>query len=40
KSTLPFTGLDLRWTIAVGLLLMGAGFAIVGLQRRHRRDGS
>ena len=37
-STLPFTGLDLRWTIAVGLLLMGAGFSIVVLQRRQRRD--
>src|SRR6476661_8359674 len=36
-TTPPFTGLDLRWTIAVGLLLMGAGFAIVGVQRRHRR---
>jgi hypothetical protein len=32
--------LDLRWTIAVGLLLMGAGFAIVALQRRQRRGGS
>jgi hypothetical protein len=33
-STLPFTGLDLRWMVAVGLLLMGAGFSIVVVQRR------
>ena len=38
-ATLPFTGLDLRWTIGVGLLLLAAGFSIVGLQHRHRRDG-
>jgi uncharacterized surface anchored protein len=38
-STLPFTGLDLRWTLAAGLLLMGAGFSIVVVQRR-RTDGS
>ena len=38
-STLPFTGLDLRWTLAAGLLLMGAGFSIVLVQRR-RTDGS
>jgi hypothetical protein len=38
-STLPFTGLDLRWTIGMGLLLVGAGFSIVTVQRRHRRDG-
>jgi hypothetical protein len=37
-STLPFTGLDLRWTLGVGLLLMAAGFSIVSVQRRHRRD--
>jgi cytoskeletal protein RodZ len=37
-STLPFTGFDLRWTIGIGLLLMGAGFSIVTVQRRHRRD--
>jgi uncharacterized membrane protein len=35
---LPFTGLDLRWTIGVGLLLMGVGFTIVTMQRRQRRD--
>jgi hypothetical protein len=39
-STLPFTGFDLRWTIGMGLLLVGAGFSIVTIQRRHRRDGS
>jgi uncharacterized membrane protein len=38
-TTLPFTGLDLRWVIVVGVLLMGAGFSIVLVQRRHRRDG-
>lgn len=37
-TTLPFTGLDLRWTIGIGLLLMGAGFLIVTEQRRDRRD--
>jgi cytoskeletal protein RodZ len=39
SSTLPMTGLDLRWTIGMGLLLMGAGFSIVTVQRRHRRHG-
>ena len=38
-ATLPFTGLDLRWTLGMGLLLVGAGFSIVVMQRRHRRDG-
>ncbi len=38
-STLPFTGFDLRWTVGIGLLLMGAGFSIVTVQRRERRDG-
>ena len=37
KTTLPFTGLDLRWTIGVGLLLIGSGLVIVGAQYRHRR---
>jgi uncharacterized surface anchored protein len=36
-STLPFTGFDLRWTVGMGLLLVGAGFSIVTVQRRHRR---
>jgi LPXTG-motif cell wall-anchored protein len=39
ESTLPRTGLDLRWTVGMGLLLIVAGFSIVGLQRRERRDG-
>jgi hypothetical protein len=39
-STLPFTGFDLRWTFGIGLLLIGAGFSIVTVQRRHRRDTS
>jgi uncharacterized surface anchored protein len=38
-STLPFTGFDLRWTIAGGLLLMAMGLTIVTSQRRHRRNG-
>jgi hypothetical protein len=37
-STLPFTGFDLRWSIGMGLLLVGAGFSIVTVQRRHRRN--
>jgi pectate lyase len=36
-TTLPFTGLDLRWTIGAGLLLLGMGFSIVTVQRRQRR---
>jgi hypothetical protein len=36
-KTLPFTGFDLRWTIGIGLLLMGAGFSIVTVQRRQQR---
>lgn len=35
-ATLPFTGFDLRWTVGMGLLLMGAGMSIVVVQRRHR----
>ena len=38
-STLPFTGLDLRWTVGVGLLLVTAGFSIVLVERRRRRAG-
>jgi hypothetical protein len=37
-STLPFTGLDLRWTVGVGLLLVCAGGSIMVMQRRQRRD--
>jgi hypothetical protein len=36
-STLPFTGFDLRWSVAIGLVLMCAGFSIVAVQRRQRR---
>ncbi len=39
SGTLPFTGFDLRWSIGFGLVLMGAGFAIVMMQRRQGRDG-
>jgi hypothetical protein len=38
SKTLPFTGLDLRWTVGIGLLLIGVGFSIVTVQRRQRRD--
>jgi hypothetical protein len=38
-STLPFTGLDIRWILGMGLILVGAGFSIVTVQGRHRRDG-
>jgi hypothetical protein len=37
-TTLPFTGFDLRWDLGLGLVLMGAGFSIVAVQRRQRRD--
>jgi hypothetical protein len=37
SSTLPFTGLDLRWTVAIGVLLMAGGFSIVLAQRRSGR---
>ena len=36
-STLPFTGLDVRWAVGVGLLLLAAGFSITVVDRRHRR---
>jgi hypothetical protein len=32
-STLPFTGLDLRWVILAGVLLVGLGLSIVVAQR-------
>jgi len=38
SGTLPFTGFDLRWSVGVGLLLMGAGFSIVVVQRRQRNE--
>jgi hypothetical protein len=37
-TTLPFTGLDLRWVVGIGLLMMGAGFWIVTAQLSDRRD--
>jgi uncharacterized membrane protein len=40
SSTLPFTGLDLRWVVGVGLLLIAAGLSITTLQRRHRGERS
>jgi hypothetical protein len=36
-STLPFTGFDLRWSLGIGLLLIGAGFSLVMVERRQRR---
>ncbi len=38
SGTLPFTGFDLRWSLGFGLVLIGAGFSIVAVQRRHRRQ--
>jgi hypothetical protein len=37
-TTLPFTGFDLRWSLAIGVVLIGAGFSIVVVQRRARRS--
>ncbi len=34
-KTLPFTGFDVRWSLAIGVLLMGAGCSIIVLQRRR-----
>ena len=39
-TSLPFTGLDLRWTIAAGFLLVAMGGSIVIAQRRQRRRDS
>lgn len=36
-SRLPFTGLDLRWLIVGGVLLVGSGLSIVVAQRARRR---
>jgi hypothetical protein len=36
ESTLPFTGLDLRWVVGIGLLLLTAGFSLLWVQRRQR----
>jgi uncharacterized membrane protein len=35
SGTLPFTGFDLRWSIGMGLLLLGAGFSLLTVQRRR-----
>jgi uncharacterized membrane protein len=37
-KALPFTGLDLRWIVGIGLVLMVAGCSILVAQRRHRTD--
>jgi hypothetical protein len=39
-TSLPFTGFDLRWTIAAGFLLVAMGGSIVVVQRRQRRRDS
>jgi hypothetical protein len=39
SATLPRTGLDLRLTIGMGLLLIAAGFSIAIVQRRQHRGG-
>jgi hypothetical protein len=36
-SSLPFTGLDLRWSFAIGIVLLGAGLSIIVVQRRQSR---
>jgi len=36
EQTLPFTGFDLRWSLAIGVLLIAAGVSIVAVQRRQR----
>jgi hypothetical protein len=35
---LPFTGLDLRWVIGAGALLLAAGLSLRFTQRRQRHD--
>lgn len=37
-TTLPYTGLDLRWTLLAGLVLIAAGGSLIVVQRR-RADG-
>jgi outer membrane biosynthesis protein TonB len=37
-TSLPFTGFDLRWTVAAGIVLLATGFSIVTMQRRQRRS--
>lgn len=36
-STLPFTGLNLTWVVALGLAMVCAGGSIVMVQRRQHR---
>jgi hypothetical protein len=38
-TTLPFTGLDLRWVILAGVLLVGMGASIVVVQRGRQGTG-
>ncbi len=38
-SELPFTGLDLRWVVGAGLLLIIAGGISLRVLRRHERHG-
>jgi uncharacterized surface anchored protein len=35
-STLPFTGFDLRWSVGIGVLLIGAGLSLAFVERRRR----
>jgi hypothetical protein len=35
-STLPFTGLDLRWLVGAGALMLAAGFSLRLVQGRRR----
>jgi uncharacterized membrane protein len=35
-TTLPFTGLDLRWVVLAGVLLVGLGLSIMVAQRSRR----
>jgi hypothetical protein len=37
ESKLPFTGLDLRWVLGAGLLMLAAGLSIRLTQRRSAR---
>jgi hypothetical protein len=37
SSTLPFTGFDLRWSLAIGFALIAAGCSLILMQRRGRR---
>jgi hypothetical protein len=38
QSTLPFTGLNLTWVLAAGLLLLAGGLSIRVMQRRGARN--